>query len=104
MRKSATILPCGVSSAPNRPRPGWIRSRSVVTRPLRKLRASSPLTLTTPRSGRNAAFILDDAFWKLPGMEFPGETPVLGIAVELKALRCREQGPRDTFKAGAEDR
>ena len=57
IRKSAVILPCGVSSAPNRPRPGWTRPTSVVTRPLRKSRASSPLTLTTPRSGRNAAFI-----------------------------------------------
>ena len=51
------ILPCGVSSAPNRPRPGRSSVTSVVTRPLRKSRASSPLTLTTPRSGRNAAFM-----------------------------------------------
>ena len=48
---------CGVSNAPNRPSPGRSSVASVVTRPLRKLRASSPLTLTTPRSGRNAAFM-----------------------------------------------
>src|SRR5439155_12495792 len=51
------ILPCGVSNAPNRPRPGRSSVTSDVTRPLRKLRASSPPTLTAPRSGRNAAFI-----------------------------------------------
>ena len=38
--------------------PGRSSVTSVVTRPLRKLRASSPLTLTTPRSGRNAAFMM----------------------------------------------
>src|SRR6476646_1277849 len=57
MRKSKVILPCGVSSAPNRPSPGRTNVTSVVTTPLRKLRASSPPTLTTPRSGRKAAFI-----------------------------------------------
>ena len=56
IRKSTTILPCGVSKAPKRPSPGCISMTSVVTRPLRKSRALSPLTLTTPRSGRNAAF------------------------------------------------
>src|SRR5262249_48075944 len=56
-KKSAMIFPCGVSSAQNRAVPGAMPSTSAVTSPCRNLRASSPITLMTPRSGRRAAFI-----------------------------------------------
>src|SRR3954454_12211232 len=56
-RQSTTILPCGVSSAPNRACAGVTLVTSVVSSPLRKVRASAPATLTTPRSGRSAAFM-----------------------------------------------
>ena len=56
--QSTMILPCGVSSAAKRAAAGrelgrhrWSAS------PLRKVRASAPATLTTPRSGRSAAFM-----------------------------------------------
>src|SRR6516164_4545774 len=55
--KSTMILPCGVSSAAKRAYPGAAFARSAVTSPLRNLRAASPATLTTPRSGRSAAFM-----------------------------------------------
>src|SRR6185312_11262882 len=55
MMKSAMILPCGVSSAAKHGLPGATLAISPVTRPLRKRRASSPTTLTTPRSERSAA-------------------------------------------------
>ena len=35
--KSAMILPCGVSIAPNRAAPGFSSVRSVVTRPFSKM-------------------------------------------------------------------
>src|SRR6478735_1808019 len=51
-RKSNRILPCGVSRAPRRAMCADTRSRSQVTRLSRKVLASSPETLTTPRSAR----------------------------------------------------
>src|SRR5262249_50990570 len=38
---------------------GVTLAMSLVIRPLRNLRAPSPATLTTPRSGRSAAFMVD---------------------------------------------
>src|SRR5947208_602476 len=51
------ILPCGVSKAEKDARSGVTLAISVVSSPLRNLRASSPATLTTPRSGKSAAFM-----------------------------------------------
>src|SRR5215475_1409945 len=58
--KSTMILPCGVSSAPKPAAAGVTLAVSLVTSPLRNLRASSPATLTTPRSGSSAAFMAYD--------------------------------------------
>src|SRR5262249_27338679 len=58
--KSTMILPCGVSSALKPAAAGVTLAMSLVTSPLRNLRASSPATLTTPRSGSNAAFMVLD--------------------------------------------
>src|SRR3954447_6700637 len=55
--QSTMILPCGVSNAPKRAVAGVTLSMSAVSSPLRNLRASSPATFTTPRSGKRAAFI-----------------------------------------------
>ena len=57
MMASRMILPCGVSSAAKRGVSGVTLPMSAVNNPLRKLRAPSPVTLTTPRSGSSAAFI-----------------------------------------------
>jgi len=68
---------------------------SVVTRPLRKSRASLPVTLTTPRSGRNAAFMSVSRANFLRGIEellgslgVSWETPLPHITLEGKTLRC----------------
>src|SRR6516162_2169968 len=58
--KSTMILPCGVSSALKPAAAGVTLAMSLVTSPLRNLRASSPATLTTPRSGSSAAFMVFD--------------------------------------------
>src|SRR5262245_59752341 len=58
--KSTMILPWGVSSAPKPAVAGVTLAVSLVTSPLRNLRASSPATLTTPRSGSSAAFMVFD--------------------------------------------
>src|SRR5882757_8818574 len=55
---STMILPCGVSNAAKAAFSGVTLSMSAVSSPLRNLRASSPATLTTPRSGNRAAFIV----------------------------------------------
>src|SRR3984893_4308120 len=54
---STMVLPCGVSSAAERGSSGVTWPISAVNSPLRKFRASSPATLTTPRSGSSAAFM-----------------------------------------------
>jgi len=54
------------------------------------------VTLTTPRSGRNAAFMSGSLANFLAGglrnysdlSEFPGETPLPHITLEGKTLRC----------------
>src|SRR5215831_4607839 len=56
--KSTMILPCGVSSALKPAAAGVTLAMSLVTSPLRNLRASSPATLTTPRSGSSAALMV----------------------------------------------
>src|SRR5215831_20694090 len=58
--KSTMILPCGVSRALKPAAAGVTLAMSLVTSPLRNLRASSPATLTTPRSGSSAAFMVRD--------------------------------------------
>src|SRR5262245_42631503 len=58
--KSTMILPCGVSSALKPAAAGVTLAMSLVTSPLRNLRVSSPATLTTPRSGSSAAFMVLD--------------------------------------------
>src|SRR6476661_4094018 len=78
--KSTMILPCGVSRAANRACPGASAVMSAVTRPCRKLRADSPVTLTTPRSERIAVCICVPSK-ALDGIEYLG--------LFLPALRWR---------------
>src|SRR5262249_15899057 len=77
--KSTMTLPCGVSRAAKLAASGVTLAMSLVTSPLRNLRASSPSTLTTPRSGSSAAFIGRDRN---------------DIAPKRKGLAARSQGPQ----------
>ncbi len=63
---------------------GVTLAMSVVSSPLRNLRASSPATFATPRSGKSAAFIEESCpprvIPKMPAPELdPGWEPVFGI-------------------------
>src|SRR5262245_10996200 len=83
--KSTMTLPCGVSRAAKLAASGVTLAMSLVTSPLRNLRASSPSTLTTPRSGSSAAFIGRDRS---------------DVAAKRKGLAARSQGAAPPSRAG----
>ena len=66
------ILPCGVSSAPNRPSPGRSSVTSVVTRPLRKSRGIVAADLDHAPVGKKRCF------HKEFSAKVPGETQAAG--------------------------
>src|SRR5262249_20408644 len=58
--KSTMILPCGGSSAPKGAATGVTLAVATVTSSVENLRALCAATLTTPRSGSSAAFMVFD--------------------------------------------